>query len=208
MAHIAAVILAAGLSSRYRAQDTQTVSKVLVDLDGRPLVRHVIDEALCSRCAPIVVVTGYAHEAVEAALTDADVTLVNNPDYETGLASSLKRGIGRLPVNSQGAIVLLADMPKISTAVINKLIGIFVQHPDADAIVPVYNGTRGNPVLLARSLFPQIMQLKGDQGAKPLLEAAKSERVIYVTIDDEAVATDVDTPDALATLRAAKSELR
>lgn len=206
MAHIAAVILAAGLGTRYRAQDANTVSKVLADLDGRPLVRHVIDEALCSRCAPVVVVTGYAHEAVEAALADADVSLVNNPDYETGLASSLKRGIGRLPVNSQGAIVLLADMPKVSAAIINRLIEVFVSHPGVDAIVPVYNGTRGNPVLLAQALFPAIMQLTGDQGARPILEAAaKNERIIYVTMDNEAIATDVDTPDALAALRAAKS---
>ncbi|OJY03144.1 MAG: hypothetical protein BGP04_15315 [Rhizobiales bacterium 62-17] len=206
MAHVAAIILAAGLGSRYRAQDAKIVTKVLADLDGRPLVRHVIDEALCSRCAPVVVVTGYAHEAVEAALADADVSLVHNPDYETGLASSLRRGVGRLPVNSQGAIVLLADMPKVSSTIINRLIEVFIDHPDADAVVPVYNGARGNPVLLARSLFPQIMQLKGDQGAKPILEAAaKNERIIYVPMDNEAVATDVDTPDALDALRAAKN---
>ncbi len=98
-------------------------------------------------------------------------------------------------------MVLLGDMPHVTPAIIDRLVDAFAAQPTALAVVPVSLGQRGNPILLARSLFPEVMALTGDVGARRLLAAA-GDRVVEVPIDDAAVLTDVDTPEALAALDA------
>src|SRR5262249_20768982 len=85
---IAAIVLAAGRSSRMG-----TLNKLLISVDGRPMVRHAVDQALAADLAPVIVVTGHQHERVEAALAGLYVTVVNNPDYAEGLSTSLKAGL-------------------------------------------------------------------------------------------------------------------
>ena len=95
--------------------------------------------------------------------------------------------------------MLLGDMPYVTPAIINRLIAAFAAHPKAKAVVPMIGGQRGNPILIGRSLFEAVMALEGDMGARKLLDTAGGE-VIEVAIDDVAVLTDVDTPEALARL--------
>lgn len=194
--HIGAVILAAGQSSRYRAADPSAVTKVVATLGGKPLVRHVAEAALAARLAPIVVVTGFAREATEAALRGLPVAFVYNPLFATGLSSSLKSGVASLPEEVCGAAILLADMPRVSAALLATLAKAFEDHPQACAAAPNLNGQRGNPVFIRRSLFNDVAQLEGDVGARALLRGRSD--VIDVAMDDEAVAFDVDTPDALS----------
>ena len=85
-------------------------------------------------------------------------------------------------------------MPLVSAAVIDRLVDVFAAEPGIGAVAPTFDGKRGNPVLISRALFPQVAHLSGDVGAKPLLAGAS---VREVPLDDEAVAFDVDTPDAL-----------
>jgi molybdenum cofactor cytidylyltransferase len=196
---IAAIILAAGTASRFRAEaDANVPTKMVALHDGRALVRRVAEAALGSRARPIVVVTGHAREAVVAALTGLDLPHAYNPDYATGLASSLRTGIAALPETCDGAVILLGDMPMIEAGLIDTLIDAFATHPEARAVAPLYEGARGNPALVARKMFGEIARLTGDQGARKLFEGGG---VVDVPIDDAAVTLDIDTPSALKGLQ-------
>ena len=196
MADVSAVVLAAGTASRYRAADPTARSKLLAPVRGKALVRHAVDAALASRARPVVVVTGHAREAVEAALGDAAVRVVFNPLYEDGLSTSLRAGVTAVPEGTAGVLVLLGDMPLVTADLLDRLIGAFEARPDAAAVAPVFGGQRGNPVLLSRALFPAVARLTGDAGARKLLAGIGG--VLDVEVDNHGVMLDVDTPDALA----------
>ena len=148
MPDIAAIILAAGRSQRFRAEGGREISKLVASLDGKPLVRHVAEAALASRARPVVVVTGHAREAVEAALAGLPVAFVDNAGFATGLASSLNVGVAALPSGVAGALIILGDMPEIEAATLDCLIDAFARRPDALAATPIHAGRRGNPALL------------------------------------------------------------
>jgi molybdenum cofactor cytidylyltransferase len=199
---IAAIILAAGRSTRF-AGDQPGTTKLVAELNGKPLVRHVAEAALASKARPVIVVTGHAREQVQEALAGVPLQFVHNKDFATGLASSLRTGIAVVPNEAAGAVLLLGDMPLVTAILIDQLVRGLDENPDADAIVPVTEGRRGNPVLLARPLFPAVGQLTGDQGARRLLQDAAI-HVIETATEGEAASVDIDTPDALERLR--KSE--
>ncbi len=198
MTDIAAIILAAGASSRYRAAaglDSPN-TKLVATQDGEALVRRVARAAIASRAKPVVVVTGHARADVEAALAGLPLQFAHNPDFATGMASSLKTAIAALPENVRGAVVMLGDMPRVSATIVDRLIAGFEAHPSARAVAPVFRGERGNPVLIASALFVEVLTLEGDVGARLLLRAAGDD-VVEVEIADDAVFYDVDTPEAL-----------
>jgi molybdenum cofactor cytidylyltransferase len=198
MVEIAAIILAAGRSSRFDAGPQET--KLAAPLFGKPLVRHAAEAALASRARPILIVTGHAAPKVEAALADLDLILIANPDYRTGLSSSLKAGIRALPETVAGAVILLADMPRISGELIDRLIETFETPVEPPlAVTPVRAGSIGNPVLIGRRLFDSVAHLEGDHGARRLIEAA-GPAVLECPVDDDAIAIDIDTKDALSSL--------
>lgn len=201
MAEIGAIVLAAGRSSRFRAAGGAEPSKLIAALANKPLVRRVAEAALASRANPVVVVTGHAREAVEAALADLPVVFTHNPDFASGLASSLKAGVAALPRGGAGALVLLGDMPGIETGLIDRLIAAFVARPLALAAAPVHAGRRGNPVLLSRALFPALLRLEGDEGARGLLGKADPLAIVEVEAESDGVTVDIDTPSELAAAR-------
>lgn len=194
---VAAVILAAGTASRFRAAAGDAIAtKLVAELNGKPLIRHVVEAVLQSRAAPIIVVTGHAENEVRAALKGLGMIYVRNDDYASGIASSVKCGVAQVPDDCDGAFVLLGDMPKVSGALLNQLIDAFAAAPSARAVVPVHEGQRGNPALIARALFREVEKLSGDVGARALLKSA-GEDVVEVPIASDAVSFDVDTPDLL-----------
>ena len=198
MDDIAAIILAAGASSRYRAAagPDGPSTKLVARHEGEALVRRVARAALAAKARPVVVVTGHARADVETALAGLPVAFVHNADFATGLASSLKAGVAALPAAARGAVVLLGDMPFIEAGVIDLLIEGFAKSPAASAVAPLHKGERGNPVLIARALFSRVAELKGDTGARALLNAG-GDSVVDIETGDAAVTFDVDTPDAL-----------
>ncbi len=197
-APIASLILAAGSSTRFRAGDPQSSTKAVALLDGAPLVRHVARAALAAGLGPVMVVTGFGADDVAKALDGLPVTLVHNGDFARGLASSLRCGLAALPPECAGAVVLLADMPKVSADLLVHLAQAFRAGPGAEAAVPVYKGAWGNPALIGRALFAALSKLEGDEGARRVLRGRPG--VVEVPVEDEGVAVDVDTPDALAAL--------
>jgi molybdenum cofactor cytidylyltransferase len=193
---VAAIVLAAGRSTRMGGPN-----KLLAEIGGRPLVRIVAEQALASRAAPVIVVTGHERAKVEAALAGLKVRLVHNPDYAAGLSTSLKAGLAALPPHVDGAIVCLGDMPQVTAALIDRLAEAFDPERGALVVVPTIEGKRGNPVVWSRRFFPDLMALEGDVGARHLI-ATYADVVAEVPVEDAAALTDVDTPDALLAVKA------
>jgi molybdenum cofactor cytidylyltransferase len=199
--NVAGVLLAAGEATRFReaAGAQGPVTKLVALHEGKPLVRHVAEAGLAAGLSPLIVVTGHAQDAVSAALHELAFTHVHNAAYASGMASSLKAGLTAVPPDADAAIVLLGDMPLVSAALIAQLTGAFAQNPRALAVVPVHEGVRGNPALLSRALFPQIMELTGDAGARQVLRGRDAD-VIEIAVGEPASRIDIDTPDALRDL--------
>jgi molybdenum cofactor cytidylyltransferase len=201
MTRVGAVILAAGQSSRFRAGGGPDLTKLVAKLDGKPVVRRVVEAALATEARPIVVVTGYARDSVEAALADLDVAAAFNPGFASGLASSLSVGLSAMPRDVAGALVLLGDMPWIEPRLIDALIDAVLARKGALAAVPSHEGRRGNPVLLGRGLFERAMRLTGDEGARALIGALSGDQLVEVEASDMGVTFDIDTPADLAAAR-------
>lgn len=192
---IAAVILAAGRSTRMGGPN-----KLLAEVNGRPLVRIAVEEALASRARPVIVVTGHQRERVEAALAGLDVVLVHNPDFAEGLSTSLKAGLSAVPPDAEAAVICLGDMPQVRASLIDRLLAAFDPERGALVVVPVSDGKRGNPVVWSRRFFPELMALEGDVGARHLI-GRYPEAVAEVALADKGALLDVDTPEALVRLR-------
>lgn len=195
------VLLAAGMSSRMGRP------KQLLEWRGRPLVRHTAEQALASRLSGLVVVTGADADAARTALVGlaGPVQTVENSDYAAGQAGSLRAGLAALPGATEAALVLLVDQPLVTPALINTVLAAYEADRSYLAVVPRYDGRRGNPVLLAAPLFAELAALAGDVGARPVLER-HAERVRWLDVDDPAVVSDVDTPEAYEKMQKAKGK--
>ncbi len=193
---IAAIVLGAGRSSRMGGPN-----KLLAEINGKPLIRMVVEQALASRARPVLVVTGHQRERVESALSGLPVRFVHNPHFADGLGTSLKAGIAALPPDIDGAIVCLGDMPQVDAALIDRLVGAIDPDKGALIAVPVIEGKRGNPVVWSRRFFPDLTAVEGDIGARYLI-GRYAEAVAEVPVDGTAALTDVDTPEALQAVKA------
>jgi len=190
---IAALVLAAGRSARMGA-----INKLLIGIDGKPMVRRVVETVLAAAVKPVIVVTGHEQAKVAVALAGLAVTFADNPDYAQGLSSSLKRGLAALPPDVDGVLVCLGDMPLISPADIGRIVAAFNPGEGREIVVPTSGGKRGNPVLWSRRFFAEMRNLAGDTGVKHLI-GIYPDAVAEVETGD-AVLTDIDTPQALAVL--------
>jgi molybdenum cofactor cytidylyltransferase len=201
MSRVGAIVLAAGQASRFRAGGGTDLTKLVAKLDGKPIVRRAVEAALAARARPVVVVTGYARDSVEAALADLDIRVAFNPRFASGLASSLSAGVSVLPKDVVGALVLLGDMPWIEPTLIDTLIDAFLARKGPLAAVPLREGRRGNPVLLGRELFEVALRLTGDEGARRLIGALSADELVEVEASGVGATFDVDTPSDLAAAR-------
>lgn len=191
MSEVAAIVLAAGRGIRFGDEP-----KLLARINGKTLVRHVVEAAVGSSVDPIIVVTGYRSEEVEADLRALPVQIVRNVLFAQGLSTSLKVGFSSVPAMTRAAIVLLGDMPFVKAELIDALVDEWLKKGGPSALVPTFGGRRGNPVVLSRALQIDIDGLSGDAGAGPLLRGRAD--VLEWPTADPAVAQDIDTRDELA----------
>lgn len=192
---VAAIVLAAGKSSRMGA------NKLLAEIGGTPLVARTVSAVKASPVDTVIVVTGRDAEEVAHAVEPLGVRTVHNAQYTEGLATSLKAGLAALPPETDAAVICLGDMPRVSPASIAKLIAAFNPAEHRSICVPVMKGERGNPVLWGAQHFAALQALSGDKGARVLFDEL-SEHLVEVAVDDQGVLFDVDTPEALETVRA------
>ncbi|PLP61194.1 4-diphosphocytidyl-2C-methyl-D-erythritol kinase [Mesorhizobium loti] len=185
------VLLAAGRSSRMGGPN-----KLLALFGGKPLARLSAERALASKADGVIVVTGHQGERVKNALSGLRVAYAENPHFAEGLSTSLKAGVSALADDAAGVLVVLGDMPGVSSTDLDRLIDAFRASGGHSVVRASHAGRRGNPVLLPRSLFDAVSHLEGDTGARHLVEAEGLD-VIDVEIGAGAF-VDVDTREALA----------
>jgi molybdenum cofactor cytidylyltransferase len=192
---VAAIVLAAGSSSRFGARN-----KLIEEIDGAPMVVRVAALALASGASPVIAVTGFEAQRVAAPLRALGVRIVHNPLFGEGLSASLRAGLGAVPADCDGALVLLGDMPRVELSVVEALLSAFAAHgPDA-ICVPARNGRRGNPLLWGRSHFPEMEALTGDRGAKQLLDRHAG-NIVEVEVATDTIFEDFDLASDLGRRR-------
>lgn len=187
---VAIVVLAAGMATRMGPEGGY---KLLATFDGVPLVRRLALTALASKATSVTVVLGHRLDDMRKVLSDLSLNIVTNPDYASGMASSLTAGFAAVePGRADGILVMLADMPGVTTPDLDQLILAFHNSQGTSILRAVSQGKRGNPVILPRSMYEAVSRLEGDIGARHLIETSDLE-VIEVEIG-EAARIDVDTP--------------
>lgn len=186
----AAIVLAAGSARRFGG------GKLLAPFRGAPLLHGALAAARAAPVKAVTVVTGADTAAVDACvlLFDPKILRVYAPDHEEGMAASLLAGIASLPPETAGAFVFLGDMPRVPYVVLRPMAEAV--RAGAPAAAPIFQGRRGNPVLLAREVFADVARLRGDMGARPILQALGA-RVARVESPDDGVLFDVDVPGDL-----------
>ena len=193
MSACAALILAAGASTRLGRP------KQLLGWHGRPLVRAVAEVALAAGLDPVIVVVGAARREVTAALAGLPLQIADNPAYMQGQSTSLRAGVAALAPHVAAAIVLLADQPFVTVAIVQRIVAEW-RARGAAIVAPEYAGQRGNPVLFDRAVFPELLAVAGDQGARAIL-AADPARIHLVHFDDPRPLSDIDTSEDYERLR-------
>jgi molybdenum cofactor cytidylyltransferase/nicotine blue oxidoreductase len=189
---VAVAVLAAGRGSRFGGERP----KSLVEWHGRPLVSWALEAAVTSGLFPVLLVTGHGRDSVADA-APAGVDVVHSPHWHRGIAHSLRAALTALEgYDAVGAVCIgLADQPRVGAEAYRRL--ATARADGATLAVATYGGTRGNPVLLARSLWPEAHELDGDVGARVLMQRHP---VVEVPCDDTGSPVDVDTPDDLQNL--------
>ena len=187
------VVLAAGRASRMGEGGRH---KLLAEFEGEPLVRRSVRQAVEAKVGPVTVVTGHRSDEVADALVGLGAKVLQNTDFASGMASSLKAGLTAIEAEGlPGMMVLLADMPNVSASDIATLVRAYAKSGGKAIVRAVADGQRGNPVILPAATFEALKALEGDIGARPVIENAG-----LVVIDVEigpAARLDVDTPEAI-----------
>lgn len=186
---ISALVLAAGGSTRMGRP------KLAIPVRGEPMVRRVAKAALGSRCREVIVVLGTHADIYRPLLNSLDVRIVLNPDPSEGMGSSIRTGVQATSPKAVGVVILLADQPLVTSDAIDAVIAAALagHRPVAAS---AYAGTLGPPIYFGRALFPELLALSGDRGARSVIEAHASERVeVPLTGDGGA---DIDTADDIA----------
>lgn len=194
---IEAVVLAAGLARRFGG------GKLTAPWRGGLLLEGALAAAFASPATTVTLVSGADAGRVEAAARAfAERTgearrlrVTHAADHATGMAASLRAGIASLPADAEAAFVFLADMPRVPHAVLAPMAEAVAQGHAAAA--PGFAGRRGNPVLFARRLFPELLALSGDTGARAVLDRLGPDLAL-VEAPDDGVLFDVDEPGDLA----------
>ncbi len=189
---VSAIVLAAGRSSRMGQP------KPLLTISDRPLLDIAVDTVRRAEVDEIVVVLGHAADRVRRAARLEGALVVENPEYERGMSTSLQAGIRSADPAAGAFLVVLADQPFISSGTIDALVGSW-RHGGARILIPTFLGKRGNPVLVDRSLAGEMDAIRGDIGCRALFRDHPHD-IREVPVDDPGILVDLDTPDQLETL--------
>lgn len=189
--HTAVVLLAAGKSSR-----SGKTHKLLAQLDNKPVIEQTVISLKKAGFKDITVVTGARSGELEAALSGQQVSLVHNPDYETGMGSSLNVGIKSVNSDAIQCLICLADMPFVAPSTYQALVEAAGRHTESTIFAPSLKGKRGNPILWRRSMFDALSQVSGDIGGRQIMRE-NQHKICEVDVGDPGILIDLDTPEAL-----------
>lgn len=186
---ISAVVLAAGMSRRMGAP------KQLLQVEGQPILERTLAHVRESAVDEIVLVLGFAADAITRQISTEGLKVVRNEAYEQGMGTSLRRGLAAVNPRAKGALIVLADQPFVQAATFNRLMECH-RSSEAKIILPLYNGFRGNPVLLDRAVFPSLRELTGDVGCRAVFGNYKG-GIQKLPVNDAGILLDIDSPEDL-----------
>lgn len=189
-----AVVLAAGASTRFGS------AKQLVRINGRPLLHAVVSRAVEVAGHSVSVVLGAHAGELAGLLRHSGASVVINRNWQEGMASSLRTALAQIPGSVDGLLVLLADQPAVTAEDLRRLVGLWRRAPEG-IVAAQYAQTVGVPAVFPRWSFAELAELRGDQGARALLQRHR-ERVTRFALPGAAL--DIDTPEDLLALDAAK----
>jgi molybdenum cofactor cytidylyltransferase len=184
---IDAIVLAAGRSQRMGTQ------KLLLPFAGQTVIEHIVDQVLAAPIRNTLAVVAEKENTVAAALSTKPITLAVNPDPKAEMLNSVRVGLRALDPGAQAAIIVLGDQPSLESAVLNQLVSAF-RTTQKGIVVPVHNGKRGHPLLIAARYFDELQQHYDDVGVRGLL-TAHADDIAEVAMADAGVLADMDYPE-------------
>ncbi|MES2773071.1 MAG: nucleotidyltransferase family protein [Bacteroidota bacterium] len=184
--NIGVILLAAGASSRLGHP------KQLLPYANQSLLEHSLQEAVASGAAPIILVLGAKADSIETQIEKGDACIVVNTKWQEGMASSIRFGVDTLLTvtpDPDGAVLMVCDQPYVSSALLEQLMETY-QQTGKRIVASGYDNAAGPPVFFHRTLFPELLQLTGDVGAKKLLNKYPGEVEIVLFPEGN---IDIDT---------------
>ncbi|HKF22412.1 MAG TPA: NTP transferase domain-containing protein [Candidatus Angelobacter sp.] len=190
---VAAIALAAGTSRR------MGTPKQLLRLGDKSLLERTLDNVRGSGVDEIVLVLGAAEDEVRRQVATEGMRVVVNPDFQQGMGTSLRRGLAAVSPSIEGAFVVLADQPFVRSSTLDQMLAYREKHAP-QILIPFYRGFRGNPVLLDRSVFPELMNLTGDIGCRAIF-GSHTESIHKLPVEDPGILLDIDSAEDWKRLR-------
>ena len=193
---VGAIVLAAGRSTRMGE------AKQLLRLGESSVLRKTLENVRAAGVDEVVLVLGYSAETIRQQLPISVIDglrIVVNKYYEQGMASSLREGLFALDPQTDAALIVLADQPFVHPETLDQIIDRH-RWSNAQIVIPFYKGFRGNPVLLDRSVFPEVMALDGDVGCRAIF-GSHEEGIVKVEVEDIGILLDIDNKDDYERLR-------
>lgn len=190
---VACIILAAGLSSRFGSE------KLVASFGpiGKSLIQNAVDVANGSKSNYVLLVLGHKSDEVMEKLKLGRAQMVLNKDFRRGLSTSIRTGISNVPGDCEGAILMVADQPFLSTRLLDRLIDAFRRKKAKAKIICLsFKGEPRNPALFSKEYFPKLNSISKDHGAKQVI-AKHMQDATLINVDDERVFLDIDTRAAL-----------
>ena len=189
---ISAILLAAGQSKRMGGEN-----KLTKKIQGIPLIKHSVKNILASSVDELIIVLGYQKEIIKKLMDKNEkIKFVFNKDFESGMASSIKTGLDNLSEKTEAFFICLGDMPMVNHDIYNQLIK---SKDNKEIIVPTYKGQQRNPVLFDKSMKEKVLDIKGDIGAKKILELNKN-KILNLEINDQSITKSLNTQDDFSSL--------
>ena len=189
---ISAILLAAGQSKRMGGEN-----KLTKEIQGIPLIKLSVKNILASSINELIIVLGHQKEIIEKLIDKNEkIKFIFNKNFESGMASSIKTGLNNLSEKTEAFFICLGDMPMLSPDIYNKLIK---SKDNKEIIVPTYKGQQGNPVLFDKTMKEKVLDIRGDVGAKKILELNK-DKILNLEINDQSVTKGFNTQDDFSSL--------
>jgi CTP:molybdopterin cytidylyltransferase MocA len=189
---VGAVLLAAGEARRMGGRP-----KPLLRLAGVPLIRRNLFALAGAGVDEVVVVLGHRADEIEPVVRDFPITLVHNPDYAQGQASSVRAGLAALSSGLDAIVVALSDMPLITAEDFSALLGAYKRRTHGSVLVPFVHGERANPVVLDASLRDEVLAGDLNFGCRQWIER-HPDRVVRFDVDSDHYLADLDSPEDLS----------
>lgn len=191
MANIEGLVLAAGLSSR------MGTNKLLLEVNGSAIIEKTVAILLGTAVSGVSIVLGSCSNEIRRLLDKYPINFIYNSNYKSGMSYSIKSGIDAMMerIDIDAVLIMLGDMPLIDSSTVNRLIEEYENNCSL-IIVPRYNGRSGHPVLFSREMFESILEIKGDNGAREVVNKFL-DQVLFVDVDDSGIIIDLDTKEDL-----------